>query len=344
MFRRFTLIILASGVLCGQEQTGAPCDLTLSNSLDRSAREAMAGRHYNVAASRFEAAYTACPRQASILLELSQAQTLERNFEQAIAAARRYLEADPGSVPGKLALANACFMAQRFHDARGTALQILKAEPGNSAALKIKGNAEYLSGDANEAINTFVDLLDRHPEDSEAAYMLGRIYYQESMVDQAIGQFERVLRTDPRSYKSYDNLGLCFEAKGDNDKATRYFLMAIKVAEENHAIYDWPYANLSDLLFKTGDPERAFDAASKAANLNPQSARDFYLGGKALEKLGKTDLALNWLHRSTALDPAYAEPEYLLAQIYNRLGQQEKADAARKRFLAAKSRLPAARR
>jgi tetratricopeptide (TPR) repeat protein len=344
MFRRLTLIVLASGLLFAQEQTGADCDLTRSNSLEMSAREALVGKHYTMAASQFEAAYAACPRQWSILLELSKARTLEKNFGQAIAAARQYLKIDSGSVPGKLALANAYFMDQRFHEARITAMQVISAEPGNSMALKIKGNAEYISGETNQAINTFVDLLDRHPEDSEAAYMLGRIYYQESMVDQAIGQFERVLKIDPRSYKAYDNLGLCYEAKGDNDKATRYFLTAIKIVEESRLTYDWPYANLSDLLFKTGDPKRAFDAASKAADLNPLSARDFYLGGKALEKLGKTGLALNWLHRSTSLDPAYPEPEYLLAQIYHRLGQPEKADAARKRFLAAKARAPAKRR
>jgi tetratricopeptide (TPR) repeat protein len=344
MFRRFTLILLASGLLFAQEQTGSTCDLTRSNSLDVSAREAMDGRNYKIAASQFEAAYAACPRQTAILLELSRARTLERNFEQAIAAARQYLETDSGSVPGKLALANAYFMDQRFQEARATAVQVIKAEPANSSALKIKGNAEYLSGEANQAIATFIDLLSRHPEDSEAAYMLGRIYYQESMIDRAIGQFERVLKTDPRSYKSYDNLGLCYEAKGDNDKATRYFLTAIKIMEESSVTYDWPYANLSDLLFKTGDPKRAFDAASKAAAMNPFSARDFYLGGKALEKLGKTNLALNWLHRSTTLDPAYPEPEYLLAQIYHRLGQDEQAAAARKRFLAAKARSPATRR
>ena len=343
MSGRFTLILLASGFLFAQGQTGSLCNLTESNSLGSAAREAMAGGHYKIAASQFEAAYAACPRQTGILLELSRARTLERNFEQAIAAARQYLQIDPGSLPGKLALANACFMDQRFHEARSAAVQILKVEPGNSAALKIKGNAEYLSGEATQAINTFVGLLDRRPDDSEAAYMLGRIYYQESMVDQAIGQFERVLRTDPRSYKSYDNLGLCYEAKGDNGKAISYFLTAIKIVEEDHVAYDWTYANLSDLLFKTGDPKRAFDAASKAATMNPLSARDFYLGGKALEKLGKTDLALNWLHRSTALDPTYPEPEYLLAQIYHRLGQQEEAAAARKRFLAAKARLPATR-
>ena len=110
-----------------------------------------------------------------------------------------------------------------------------------------------------------------------------------------------------------------------------------KIIEKNHVSYDWPYANLSDLLFKNGNAQQAFDAASKAANMNPSSARNFYLGGKALERLGKTDLALNWLQRSAALDPNYAEPQYLLAQIYHRLGKEEQAATARKRFERAKA-------
>jgi predicted Zn-dependent protease len=69
-----------------------------------------------------------------------------------------------------------------------------------------------------------------------------------------------------------------------------------------------------------------------AANRNPQSARDFYLGGKALWKLGKPALSLNWLERSSSLDPKYPEPLYLLARIYHQLGQEQKSEQARKRF------------
>jgi tetratricopeptide (TPR) repeat protein len=281
---------------------------------------------------------------AQNLLELSRAYASKRDFDRAISTAQQYLKADPASIPGRLTLANAYFMAQRLTEARALAQEIVQVQPGEPTALKIKGNAEYLLGDTSTAIATFIDLLDRHPEDEEAPYMLGRIYYQESRVDQAMGQFERVLKLNARSYKAYDNLGLCYEAKGDNDRAVRYFLTAIKLVENDHPEYDSAYADLSEVLLKTGDAQKAFDAASKAAKRNPYSARDFYLGAKALEQLGKFDLCLNWLERSVALDPNYPEPEYLLARVYRQLGQPDKAEQARKRFLEVKAKEPGPRR
>lgn len=251
---------------------------------------------------------------------------------------------DIASIADRLAQANAHFKAARLSEAKQIAEQVLRIQPGNQSALEIKGNVQYLQGEVSAAIDTFISLLDLHPENQEAPYMLGRIYYQESRVDQAIGQFERVLKINPRSYKAYDNLGLCYEAKGDTGRALRYFLTAIKLVESDHPEYDSAYANLAELLLKTGDTQRAFDAAAKATKRNPYSARDFYLGAKALEQLGKYELSVNWLQRSVALDPNYPEPEYLLARVYRQLGQPEKAEEARKRFLEAKAKAPSTRR
>lgn len=335
--------MFASLLLSSQEAEQA-CEAASSASLRQQGRDAVNQKHYDIAVQRFESAYAVCPRDSAVLVELSEAQTLKRDFDGAISSAQRYLKGNANAVPGMVALANAYFMAQRFQQARDVATEALRTDSANIAALEIKGNAEYLLGDVTTAIATFIDLLDRHPENEQAAYMLGRIYYQEGRIDQAIGQFQRVLSTNPRSYRAYDNLGLCYQAKGENETATRYFLTAIKLVESEHADYDWAYANLADLLLKAGDPERAYGAASKAADLNPNSARDFYLGGKALDQLGKVDLGLNWLQRSAALDPNYPEPEYLLAQIYRRLGLQEKAEQARKRFLEAKAKSPSSRK
>ena len=244
----------------------------------------------------------------------------------------------------RIATARAQLMAGRFAEARDTSEQILRLEPGNAAALKIRGNAEYFLGQFSQATDTFIKLLDRHPKDTEGSYMLGRIYYQEGNVDQAIGQFERTLKLDPKHYKAWDNLGLCWQARGESEKATAHFVKAISLVEKDHPEYDWPYANLADLLVQQGDAERGFAAAAKAANRNPNSARNFYIGAKALEKLGKTELCLNWAQRSAALDPNYSEPQYLLVKVYQRLGQEDKAAEARKRFQELKAKEPDKRR
>jgi tetratricopeptide (TPR) repeat protein len=301
---------LAAFLLAQADPGAAVCDAVKSAQMAEEARRAVSARQFDTAAIQFQNAFYACPLNRNLLIEH----------------------------------ANALFMARRFADARLAAKRILDAEPGNAAALKIKGNAAYFLNALDEAVSTFITLLDRHPEDEEGAYMLGRIYYQEGLLDQAIGQFQRVLKVNPQSYKAWDNLGLCWEARGDTQKATAHFLHAIQLVEKDHPEYDWAYSNLADLLLKTGDAEHAFAAASKAANRNPASARNFYIGAKALSELGKDELSLNWAQRSAALDPNYSEAQYLLARVYRRLGQQEKAQEAQKKFLDLKAKEPNKRR
>ena len=327
-----------------QQPAVVPCNLLHSTELEESGRQALGNKQYAAAANAFQQAFDACPAQHTALLALSEANTYRREFGLAIEAGRRYLELEPDSVPGRLALANAYFMAQRLPEALEQAEAALKTEPAQPTALKLKGNIDYLSGRLDSALNSFVLLLDRHPQDPEAAYMLGRIYYQEGRIDYAIGQFQRVLKIDPASYKAYDNLGLCYQANGDTETAIRYFLASIKLVEKDHPDYDWAYANLADLLVEKGDAEKAFSAASKAADRNPYSARNFYLGAKALWKLGKTELCLNWLQRSVSLDPNYPEPQYLLARVYTQLGQDAEAKAALERFRALKASAPRQRK
>jgi tetratricopeptide (TPR) repeat protein len=292
------------------EQIASHCDPVTSAKFAEQARMAVSSRAFDRAADNFKSAFEACPEKRGFLAEH----------------------------------ANALLMARRFAGARDAAGAILRADPGDVAALKVKANAEYLLGEVEQAISTFIDLLEKHPNDDDGAYMLGRIYYQEARHEQAIGQFQRVLKLNPAAYKAWDNLALCWQALGDTEKATAHFLQAIKLVEKDHPEYDWAYANLADLLLQTGDTERAFAAAAKATNRNPNSARNFYIGAKALEKLGKDELCLNWLQRAAALDPEYAEPQYLLARVYRRLGEDQKAEEARKRFLEIKAKQPDKRR
>ncbi|MCP5112102.1 MAG: tetratricopeptide repeat protein, partial [bacterium] len=190
----------------------------------------------------------------------------------------------------------------------------------------------------------FLTLLENHPDDAEAAYMLGRIYFQENRGDYAMAQFQRVLKLDPRSYRAHNNIALCYEAGGDTQMAIRHFLTAIKLVEKDHPEYDWPYSNLADLLLKQDDAERAYQAVTIAAKRNPYSARNFFLGGKALSKLGRNEDARKWLLRSADLDPSYPEPLYLLGQVYMKLGEREKAKETLTRFREVKANAPRKRK
>ena len=248
------------------------------------------------------------------------------------------------AIAARLERANALFQQGKLIDASAEVERILSAEPGNTRALELKANCAYLNGNFSEARTTLIGVLDSHPNDEDAAYMLGRMYYQEGYIDQSIGLFQRVLKSNPKAFKAWDNLGLCYQALGSYEEATRHFLTAIKLVETDYPKYDWPYANLADLLLKTGKPQMAYNAAAKAAERNPLSARDFYLGGKALEELGRSELALSWLQRSASLDPGYPEPWYLLARMYKKSGDTGKADESRRKFSELSAKAPAKKR
>jgi tetratricopeptide (TPR) repeat protein len=337
-------LFLAVALEMAAQAQDSLCRPSASTLLEKEARNAMNTRQYPLAARRFEEAFDACPDNRPILLGLAQAQVLGREFDKAIGTAERYLADDPGSVEGRVILANAYLMAQRSKDALAEAERVLLDHPEQVAALKIRGNAAYLLGDSGKAKDTFIRLLDRHPADEDGAYMLGRIYYQEGYLDLAIGQFDRVLKINPGSYKALDNLGLCYQALGDDDRAMRYFLTAIKLVEKDHPEYEWPYTNVADLFLKNGDAQRAFDAAAKASNRNPTSARSFYIGAKALEQLGKTELSLNWLQHAVAVDATSSESWYMLWRVYRKLQQTDKAETALQKFRELKAKEPAQRR
>ncbi len=344
--------ILALPALAAQtvHPAGGPGRGAVAPSCDSASADRLASQARQPALDPAEAgkllaeAYRACPARNGILLEAARALARARDFDRAVQLAREFLDQDADSVPGLLVAADIQLRAQRFEDASSTAAAVLRRDPGNATAMKLLGNSTYFLGQSAEAEGIFLRLLDRYPADTEAAYMLGRIYYQENRFGHAAAQFQKVVRLDPRNHKAYDNLGLCHEALGETEKAIQHFLAAIQIVEAEHPDYDWPYANLASLLIDQGDLQRGYEAAGTAARRNPYSARNFYLGGKALAGLERIEDARKWLERSARLDPAYTEPVYLLARIYGLLGEDELAKRSIKRFRELKAVEPDERR
>jgi Flp pilus assembly protein TadD len=61
--------------------------------------------------------------------------------------------------------------------------------------------------------------------------------------------------------------------------------------------------------------------------INPRSARNHFLMGKALSREQDLKPAIDHLRKAAELDANYPEPHYLLGQLYQKLGLQ--ADAKR---------------
>jgi tetratricopeptide (TPR) repeat protein len=223
--------------------------------------------------------------------------------------------------------------AQRFFDARAferaarefaTALKVC---PHRDAILISLGQTQYLAGDATAAEQTL-----RQVDQPAARYALGRLFYEQHRYVEAAAELERVVAREPDNYRAHDNLALCYDALQRDADALRHFLRSLDLVKDKHREYDWAYANLADFFLKREQYEKAFQLAAEAAERNPERARNFYLTGQALVKLGRPENSLKWLRRAIALDPAHAEAHYQLVLALRRLGREEEAKASLEKF------------
>jgi tetratricopeptide (TPR) repeat protein len=273
------------------------------------AKRAYEARDYALAAAQFEEADTQCQQPHVTLLPLAQAQLL----------------------------------AQRPADSVRSLDSLLAIQPKNVDALKVRGDALYILGREKEAEQALKLAIQLDPGHAAAQYALGRIHYQQNRFPEAIELFERLLQRDAGNYRAHDNLALCYAAVHQDANALRHFLTALDLVHKSHPEYDTVYANAANFFLDRGEFGKAFQLGAEAAKRNPSAARNFFVTGKALVRLGKDELSVRWFNQATALDPAYKEPHYWLANVYRKLGRAEDAKRELELFREL-SKAPAAKR
>ncbi|MDZ7640248.1 MAG: tetratricopeptide repeat protein [Bryobacterales bacterium] len=270
-------------------------------------------------------AFLAQGGECRLVLSRAQAAYQERRYADAIGGFRQAIVACPDDQPLLLPLAQAQLMAQRLEDSRETLETMLLGQPLNLDGLKLLGDVEYLLGREAEAQAALLRALRIDPLHKPSLYALGRVYYQQNRIDDSLALFLKLTAEDARDFRAHDNLALCYAALQRDTDAVRHFMKALDLVYKAHPEYDVVYANFANFLLDRSQFEQAFQLAATAAERNPNSARNFFLTGKALVKLEKLELSVRWLKEAGALDPSYTEPHYWLAQVYRKLGRRDEA-------------------
>jgi len=238
----------------------------------------------------------------------------------------------------RLQKAQIAFEARAFQKAAQEFGEALKTCPQRETILISLGQTQFLAGDEAAAEQTLLQATT-----PAARYALGRIYYEQSRYVEAAAQLEKVTAQEPGNYRAHDNLALCYDALQRDSDALRHFFRALDLVKEAHRDYGWAYANLADFYLKRDQFEKAFPLAVEASERNPNAARNFFLAGQALVKLGQFQNSLKWLKRAVELDPAHSEAHYQLGQALRQLGREEEANSELETFRAIKARETPAR-
>jgi tetratricopeptide (TPR) repeat protein len=180
-----------------------------------------------------------------------------------------------------------------------------------------------------------------NPRSGLNVYMAGQQLLIDGKYEGALGYLYKAVALDPHNAAAYRALGMDHARLGNYGLAEDYYQKAIEAARPTAPEAATARADLAFLLLLGHDRaqlSKGLRLAQQAAELEPSSADAHYLSGKALLKLGRTKEAVPELLRAEGLDPRDSKPHFLLAQAYDRLGEDQKARAERQAFLRIRER------
>ena len=93
-----------------------------------------------------------------------------------------------------------------------------------------------------------------------------------------------------------------------------------------------PYVNLSALRLREGVIDASLELARQGVAVNEQSDRAWSLVGRALERAGRLDEAVEALVRAIQINPRVSSYYYVLATVYRRLAKPRESREAMEMF------------
>ncbi len=145
--------------------------------------------------------------------------------------------------------------------------QALKAHPGNTQLLYGRGLLAASLGRIDQAERDLREVIRRDPKDADALNALGyTLAEQTDRYQEALGYIRRALAMKPDSAAILDSMGWVQYKLGHMQEALRYLRKALDIVPDAEIA-----AHLGEVLWKTGDREKARKVWDKALKREPES-------------------------------------------------------------------------
>jgi len=212
----------------------------------------------------------------------------------------------------------------------------------NNGPPEWRASVAYGQGRYFEALGLYAEALQHARMKAGILAERGRLFYQVALHDSALASLTEALAEMRKADKNdlvflyqskalmEERIGMIQHVKGDRAAAREAFGRAL---QEDLSYYP-AHVQLAYLALETGDTATVMNEMDLAVQIIPEDAGVRYQYGYALGTLNKLKEAEAQLTKAIELDPDFAAPHFVLADVYQ--AETRKADALRefKSFLA----------
>ncbi|MCL2626636.1 MAG: tetratricopeptide repeat protein [Cystobacterineae bacterium] len=251
-------------------------------------------------------------------------------FDNAYGEALQWAEDDAQLVEALQALSLAAVRLGRADEALKAAEKALVLEKNNVRSLGLKAEALFASNRPGEAMNFLVQANKRDSADADTFCSIGMGFFRQNNMDIAQAAFQSALKNAPKSICGAAGLWLAQSSNSKLLKELEAKVPTIKPAWERSIAL----AALANAQLSAGSVAQASQTAEKALLAAPSSAIAQWISGKAAAQNKREQEAVLAFQRATQLEPAWAEPHLLLADVLAKNPETvEQAFASYRNFL-----------
>ena len=263
-----------------------------------------------------------------VQIAFGRVQAVRGNYDLATAALERALAIDPNDAVANQAIAGVYARLGRPEDAETYYRRALALDPDNPTIHDAYANFLAGQGDMEGAASSYQTVIRLAPDNYAARVNLGSVLTEIGRLSEAIIMYQRANEIRP-SYMAYSNLGTAYSRSARYAEAVEAYKNALEINAT-----DWlAWGNLAYVYSWMGAQDalasETFDKAiGLAEEAKQQSPRDPYIHSDLAlyyAKTGQSELALRHVETALVLAPGSGEILAAAAEVYEVLGQREKA-------------------
>lgn len=180
----------------------------------------------------------------------------------------------------------------------------------------------------NDGSRTIISKLQAdHSGNPLYIYWLGKIDYNQRRYDDAIVKLREALKLDPSSARAWDSLGLAYDMQGNAEEAQTALEKAAALNRTLDHPSPWPPHDLGYLLLRVNRAQEAEALLRESLRYDPALYEAHYHLGRALEKGGRDEQAIEEYKLAVVADQSASEACYSLGILYRKLNQTADASA-----------------
>jgi len=196
----------------------------------------------------------------------------DRQFlDQALKAAKRSVELDPGSAESQETLGYVHYQRGELEEAQKFLNRAIELDGEFFRAYCVRGLVHEKLKNPDAARSDYLEASRITPGAAWPRMNLGVLLYRQGKTEEAVEEYKEALRGDPEHAATHSNLGEAFRKLGQLDQALEHHERAIRI-DPGVANY---HHNLGLTLIDRKEIDRAIGAFEKAAALEPRNTKRY---------------------------------------------------------------------